>query len=87
VAVAVAHNGRILDLQIEGRAVIGTTTGTLGAADALRNDAKALSLKLLPYNGGLTGRLLAGASTPGMLATIPFTVTLQRSQADLPNQP
>jgi len=66
----------ILDLRMEGPAVVGRATGTVDGAHALRNDAQALSLKLLPYNGGLTGRLLALASSPGTLATIPFTASL-----------
>jgi CubicO group peptidase (beta-lactamase class C family) len=68
------------NLQMEGPAVIGRTMGTLDDPDPLRNSATALSLKLLPYNGNLTGRLLAVASNPGKLATIPFTLTLRRSQ-------
>jgi CubicO group peptidase (beta-lactamase class C family) len=71
---------KIFDLELQGSAVIGRTTVAVDAADALRSGANAVSLKLLPYNGGLSGRLLAGASSPGTLVTIPFTVTLQRSR-------
>ena len=63
---------------MEGPAIVGKAAGTADAAHALRSDAQAVSLKLLPYNGGLTGRLLALASSPGRLASIPFTTSLHR---------
>ena len=69
---------RVTDLQIRGPALIGTTTGSIEGTDAARNQAKSLSLELLPYQGSLVGRILAGASGPGRLAAIPFTVTLDR---------
>jgi hypothetical protein len=40
-----------------------------------------LSLELLPYHGLRLGRMLASASSPGMLAAIPFIVMLNRSHA------
>lgn len=68
------------NLQLEGAALIGRAAGALSAAGAPLEGAKVLSLKLLPYSRGLTGRLLASSSSPGMLAATPSTVTLQRSQ-------
>ena len=58
---------RIDHLQLRGPALLGSTTGS-----------KTLSLELLPYNGMLVGRILASDSSPGMLATIPFTTVLHR---------
>lgn len=70
----------ISDLQLRGPALTGMTASSIAATDAERNHAKKLSLELLPYNGSLIGRILASESSPGRLATIPFTVTLDRSR-------
>lgn len=71
---------RISDLQFRGPALTGTTAGSIAGSDAERNHTTRLSLELLPYNGSLVGRILASASSPGRLAAIPFTVSLDRAR-------
>lgn len=70
---------RVSDLRLRGSSLIGSTRGSISAADAERNEAGKLSIELLPYEGSLVGCLVAGASSPGRLATIPFTVILRRT--------
>jgi len=72
---------KIVDLQLRGATLIGSVSTLIGAPDVRRSGADKLSLELLPYDGRLVGRVLASASTPGMLATIPFIVSLSRSPA------
>ena len=72
---------KIVDLQLKGPALIGSMAGLIPTRDAQRSGANELNLELLPYNGLLVGRILANASSPGMLATIPVTLSLSRSQA------
>lgn len=66
---------------LEGQALVGTTSGTIDAPDAIRNGANALSVKLFREGNLLRGRILAEASSPGKLAVIPFTMTLERVSA------
>jgi CubicO group peptidase (beta-lactamase class C family) len=72
---------QIVDLRLKGAALTGSTTGVIPTQDAQRGGANQLSLELLPYNGFLVGRILASASSPGRLATIPVTVSLSRTHA------
>lgn len=70
---------KIADLKLRGPALIGSMRGLIAARDTERSGASMLSLELLPHDGLLIGRLLANASSPGRLATIPFTASLTRS--------
>ena len=66
----------IADMQSEGRALTGRTVGMIESADALRNEATNLTLKLTPQDEKLVGRILASAKKPGTL--IPYVLTLNR---------
>src|SRR6185437_13562924 len=70
----------ITALGSEGQALVGRSTGTIDAPDVTRNRANTLSLKLFRDGRALRGRVLAAASEPGELATIPFAVSLERSR-------
>jgi hypothetical protein len=45
--------------------------------DAIRNEATNLSLKLIPQDGKLVGRILAVAKAPG--TSLPYVLILNRS--------
>ena len=68
--------GKIEEMQSEGTALTGKTVGILQSADAIRNEATNLSLKLIPQDGKLVGRILASASKPGTL--LPYVLSLNR---------
>jgi len=55
----------------------GKTVGKIDSPDAIRNDATSLTLKLLPPDGKLVGRVLATAKTPGTL--LPYVLTFNRT--------
>jgi hypothetical protein len=67
----------ISDMQTEGAAFAGKTVGIIESADAIRNEATMLALKLIPQNGKLIGRILATAKAPGTL--LPYVLTLSKA--------
>ena len=69
----------VTDLQLAGSALTGKTIGRINAPDAIRAAATLLRFKLLRETRSLDGRLLASASGPGRLATIPFVIRLART--------
>lgn len=70
----------VTNLSLQGDALIGKSVGTIESADATRNHATSLSLKLRRRDDKLAGRVLASATGPGELAILPFVVELRRSQ-------
>ncbi|MBV9182223.1 MAG: beta-lactamase family protein [Acidobacteria bacterium] len=68
---------KISEMQSEGTALTGKTEAKIESADAIRNEATMLSLKLLPQDGKLVGRILATGKSPGTL--LPYVLTLNRS--------
>lgn len=70
----------ITSLRLQGGALVGRSIGIIDSADALRNHATSLSLKLQLREDQLTGRILATAESPGELASLPYIVELQRSR-------
>ena len=70
----------IANLALQGNALVGKATGTVESADAIRNQATSLSLKLLGRDNRLAGRILASAEGPGKLAILPYIVELRRSK-------
>lgn len=68
---------KITDAQSEGSAFTGKTVGAIESPDAIRNAATTLSLKLIPQDARLVGRILASAKSPG--TSIPYVLTLSRS--------
>jgi hypothetical protein len=71
---------KITAMQSEGMAFTGTSAGLIEAADAIRNEAKTLKIKLIPYEGKLVGRILAQAGEPGLMPDVmlPYVLTLNR---------
>ena len=70
---------RITEMQLEGQALTGITTGFINSADALRTGARTLKIKLIPYEGRLVGRILATAGDLNIKNVIlPYVITLQR---------
>jgi hypothetical protein len=67
---------KILEMQSEGTALTGKSTGIIRSKDALRNEATNLALKVMPQEGALVGRILASAKTPGTL--LPYVLSLSR---------
>jgi CubicO group peptidase (beta-lactamase class C family) len=70
----------VTNLGLQGNALTGKSVGTIESADAIRNHATSLSLKLQRRADELAGRVLASATGPGDLAILPFVVDLRRSQ-------
>lgn len=68
------------NLRLQGSALVGKSFGVIESADAIRNHATSLSLKLQQRDNRLTGRILATATGPGELAVLPYVVELKRSQ-------
>jgi hypothetical protein len=71
---------QITNLRLQGSALVGKSLGTIESADAIRNHATSLSLKLQLRDSKLWGRILASATGPGVLATLPHVVELGRAK-------
>ena len=74
-----AQAAAIASLKLQGAALVGKAVGRIESEDAIRNRATSLSLKLIADGDRLTGRVLAGAESPGELASLPYVVALSRS--------
>jgi CubicO group peptidase (beta-lactamase class C family) len=71
---------KITEMQSEGVAFTGTSTGLIESADAIRNEARTLKIKLIPHEGKLVGRVIAEDGKPGSMpsAMLPYVLTLNR---------
>jgi len=71
---------KITEMQSEGMAFTGTSTGLIQSADAIRNEAKTLKIKLIPHEGKLVGRIIAEGGKPGLMPSVmlPYVLTLNR---------
>jgi hypothetical protein len=69
---------KITELNLEGVGFTGASTGLIESPDVLRTGAKTLSLKLIPHEGMLVGRILA---TDSKTVTLPYVLSLNRSPA------
>jgi hypothetical protein len=69
---------KITEMHLEGAAFTGASTGVIESPDAKRTGAKTLSLKLIPHEGMLVGRILATDSKTAML---PYVLSLNRAPA------
>ena len=67
---------KITDLHLEGVGFTGASTGLIESPCALRTRAKTLSLKLIPHEGMLVGRILA---TDSKTVTLPYILSLNRA--------
>jgi len=69
----------IRDMQSEGPALEGTSTGLIESVDATADGVRKLVIKLVPQEGKLVGRIIAQGTKPGMvLANLPYVLTLKR---------
>jgi hypothetical protein len=68
---------KITEMHLEGVGFTGASNGVIESPDARRTGAKALSLKLIPHEGMLVGRILATDSKTVML---PYVLSLNRSR-------
>ena len=64
------------DIRAEGTAFTGKAVGIIESSDALRREATNLSLKLMPQNGKLVGRILARSKDGG--TALPYILALSR---------
>ncbi len=67
---------KIIELHLEDVGFTGASTGLIESPDALRTGAKTLSLKLIPHEGMLVGRILA---TDSKTVTLPDILSLNRA--------
>jgi CubicO group peptidase (beta-lactamase class C family) len=67
---------KIAEMQSDGTAFTGKMVGVIESADAIRNEATTLTLKLMPQDGKLVGRILATAKQPG--TALPYVLTLNK---------
>ena len=70
---------KVTSLRLQGSALVGRSVGMIESADAIRNQATSLSLKLQLRDNKLAGRILAGASGAGELAVLPYVIELAPS--------
>ena len=69
---------KITEMHLEGLGFTGTSTGVIDSSDVRRTGAKKLSLKLIPHEGMLVGRILA---TDSKTVTLPYVLSLNRAPA------
>ena len=67
---------KLSHLQAEGTAFTAKAVGLIESPDAIRSEATNLSLKLVPQNGKLIGRILANSKDYGTF--LPYVLTLSR---------
>jgi CubicO group peptidase (beta-lactamase class C family) len=68
---------KLSDLRAEATAFTAKAVGVIESPDAIRSEATNLSLKLMPQNGKLIGRILAKSKDGG--TSLPYVLTLIRS--------
>ena len=69
---------KITEMHLEGIGFTGASTGVIESPDVIRTGARTLSLKLIPHEGMLVGRILA---TDSKTVTLPYTLSLNRALA------
>lgn len=67
------------DIRAEGNAFTGKAVGVIDSPDAIRSEATSLSLKLLPQNGKLIGRILATSNDGG--TALPYIPDAKQASA------
>ena len=67
---------KVTNLRLQGDALVGKSVGEIESADAIRNHATALSLKVRLRDNTLAGRILASATGAGELAVLPSVIEL-----------
>jgi CubicO group peptidase (beta-lactamase class C family) len=76
--VALGHEPaeKLSDIRAEGTAFTGKAVAVIESPDAIRSEATNLSLKLMPQNGKLIGRILARSKDGG--TALPYVLTLSK---------
>jgi CubicO group peptidase (beta-lactamase class C family) len=70
---------KLLQMQSQGPAVAGAIEGFIACTDADAFGVRTLSIKLVPQNGKLVGRVNAYGTRPGLVAAnLPYALTLER---------
>jgi CubicO group peptidase (beta-lactamase class C family) len=69
---------KITEMHLEGVGFAGTSTGLIESPDVIRTGAKTLTLKLIPHEGMLVGRILA---TDSKTVVLPYILSLNRAPA------
>ena len=70
----------IVNMHSQGVAFAGSTRGLVECAQADAFGVRGLTLKLLPRDGALTGRVIAEGTRSGLLlANIPYVLSLRRA--------
>jgi hypothetical protein len=67
---------KLSDIRAEGTAFTGKAVAVIESPDVIRSEATSLSLKLMPQNGKLIGRILAESKDGG--TALPYVLTLSR---------
>jgi CubicO group peptidase (beta-lactamase class C family) len=67
---------KLAEIRAEGTALTGKAVEVIESPDAIRSEATNLSLKLIPQNGKLIGRILALSKDGG--TELPYVLTLSR---------
>jgi hypothetical protein len=67
---------KLSEIRAEGTAFTGKAAAVIESPDAIRSEATDLSLKLMPQNGKLIGRILAKSKDGG--TALPYVLTLSR---------
>jgi hypothetical protein len=67
---------KLSEIRAEGTAFTGKAAAVIQSPDAIRSEATDLSLKLMPQNGKLIGRILAKSKDGG--TALPYVLTLSR---------
>jgi hypothetical protein len=71
---------KISEMQSEGPAFTGNSTGVINSADARRTGANTLNLKLIPREGKLVGRVLAASGDSNIKnVMLPYVLTVNRT--------
>jgi CubicO group peptidase (beta-lactamase class C family) len=67
---------KVTNLGLQGDALVGKSVGKIESADAIRNHATSLSLKVRLRDNKLAGRILASATGAGEVAILPYVIEL-----------
>ncbi len=78
-ALGKAPPAEILEMQSQGPALTGMSTGLIASNEAAAFGVRKLAVKLIPQEGKLAGRVLAQGIKPGLVAAIlPYVLTLDK---------
>jgi hypothetical protein len=67
---------KLSEIRAEGAGFTGKAVAVIESPDAIRSEATNLSLKLMPHDGMLMGRILAKSKDGGTV--LPYVLTLSK---------